>query len=144
MADLNGDGIPDLIVANGLGNNIFVYLGLPSGQFASPQEFSVGADPVDITVSDLNGDGVPDLVVVNKQSNDLSIFFGQAHGDNWTLTSGPTLQVGTNPLLPRSRTSTAMASRISSWLTVRRTTSTFCAAKAGSLRRHQPRDLSNR
>ena len=98
VADLNGDGIPDLIVANGLGNNIFVYLGLPSGQFASPQEFSVGADPVDITVSDLNGDGVPDLVVVNKQSNDLSIFFGQAHGDNWTLTSGPTLQVGAEPV----------------------------------------------
>ena len=94
VADLNGDGNPDLIVANGYGNNIFVYLGLPSGQFASPREFSVGADPVNITVSDLNGDGVPDLVVVNKQSNDLSILFGQEHGENWTLTSGPTLHVG--------------------------------------------------
>ncbi len=33
LADLNGDGIPDLIVVNSGGNNVLVYPGLPNGQF---------------------------------------------------------------------------------------------------------------
>src|SRR5262249_40943485 len=36
-ADLNGDGIPDLVVANGGSNNILVYLGLGNGRFAAAQ-----------------------------------------------------------------------------------------------------------
>src|SRR5262249_9123567 len=33
VADLNGDGIPDLVVANGGANNVLVYLGMGNGQF---------------------------------------------------------------------------------------------------------------
>ena len=36
LADLNGDGIPDLIVANSGGNNVLVYPGLGNGQFGPP------------------------------------------------------------------------------------------------------------
>jgi hypothetical protein len=98
MADLTGDGISDVIVANGNANNILVYLGLPNGQFAPPQAFSVGADAVNLAVGDLNGDGIPDVVVADKQSNDISILFGRGQGSDWTLTSGPTLPVGLAPV----------------------------------------------
>ena len=33
LADLNGDGIPDLIVANSGSNNVLIYPGLGNGQF---------------------------------------------------------------------------------------------------------------
>jgi hypothetical protein len=98
LADLNGDGIPDLIVANGGGNDVLVYPGLGDGQFGPAQHFFVGTDPVGITVADLNGDGIPDLIVANKGSNDLSILYGQGHGSGWTLTQGPRLHAGLGPV----------------------------------------------
>ncbi len=91
LADVNGDGIPDLLVANGGGNDVLVYLGLGDGQFGPARPFPVGTDPVGITIQDLNGDGIPDLVVANQGSNDVSVLFGQGRGPDWTLTNGPRL-----------------------------------------------------
>jgi hypothetical protein len=96
LADLNGDGIPDLIVANGGGNNVLVYPGLPGGGFGPEinggKGFFVGTNPVGITVQDLNGDGLPDLVVANQGSNDVSVLLGERRPDgSWTLTPGPRL-----------------------------------------------------
>ena len=82
LADLNGDGIPDLIVANSGSNNVLVYPGLGNGQFGPAlnggKGFFTGTDPVGITVADLNGR--PDLVVADKGSNDVSILLNQADG----------------------------------------------------------------
>src|SRR5262249_24813219 len=39
VAYLNGDRIPDLVVANSGGNNVLVYLGLGNGQFAPARSF---------------------------------------------------------------------------------------------------------
>ena len=57
LADMNGDGIPDLIVANSGGNNVLVYPGLGNGQFGPPvggtAGFPVGTDPTGLAVADL-------------------------------------------------------------------------------------------
>jgi hypothetical protein len=98
LADLNGDGLPDLIVANGGGNDVLVYPGLPGGGFGPAQTFSTGTNPVGITVADLNGDGIPDLVVANEGSNDITILYGQGRGASWTLTPGPRLAAGEGPV----------------------------------------------
>jgi hypothetical protein len=97
VADLTGDGIPDLVVANGGGNDVLVYPGLGNNQFGPAQRFFVGTDPVGIAVADLNGDGIPDLVVANRGSNDVSILFGHGRGAAWTLEFGPRLQAGIGP-----------------------------------------------
>ncbi len=95
LADINGDGIADLIVCNSGGNSVLVYLGLGGGAFAAPQTFYTGTDPVDVEVADVNGDGRPDLVVTNKGSNDISILLG----DPTTLfRAGPRLDVGLAPV----------------------------------------------
>jgi hypothetical protein len=94
LADLNGDGLHDLIVANGGGNDVLVYLGLADGQFGAAQRYYVGTDPTGLTTTDLNGDGLPDLVVANKGSNDVSLLFGQGQSNNWNLLPGPRLQAG--------------------------------------------------
>ena len=60
LADLNGDNIPDLIVANSGSNNVLIYPGLGNGQFGPAinggNGYFVGTNPVGITVNDLNND----------------------------------------------------------------------------------------
>src|SRR5262249_24881058 len=98
VADLNGDGLADLIVANGGGNDVLVYLGQGRDQFATAQTFFVGTDPSSVTIADVNDDGIPDVVVTDRGSNDVSLLFGQGHGSSWTLSNGPRLRVGAGPL----------------------------------------------
>ena len=98
FADLNGDGIADLIVVNSGSNNILVYLGLGNDEFGPAHRFFVGTDPTGITVGDLNGDGFRDLVVANEGSNDVSIWFGQGQGADWGMTRGPRLNAGVGPV----------------------------------------------
>ncbi len=98
FADLTGDGQEDLIVANGAGNNVLVYLAQGDGRFRSPLSFPVGTDPLSVTVADLTGNGIPDLVVANEGSNDLSLLYGQGRGADWTLVPGPRLRVGAGPV----------------------------------------------
>ncbi len=98
VADLNGDGIPDLAIANGGGNNVLVYLGTGNGQFGPANSFFTGTNPAGITISDLNHDGIPDLVIANQGSNDVSVLLGQGQGADWTLTPGPRLRAGSGPV----------------------------------------------
>jgi hypothetical protein len=79
VADLNGDGIPDLVTANRDSNDVSVLLGHGDGTFAAPQRFRVGTQPASVAVADLNGDGIPDLVTANQGSDDVSVLLG--HGD---------------------------------------------------------------
>jgi len=65
--DLNGDGKPDLIIANVLSNNVGVLLGNGDGSFQPAQTYDSGGFYSDAVVAaDLNGDGKPDLAVVNE------------------------------------------------------------------------------
>jgi hypothetical protein len=100
LADLNGDGIPDLIVANSGGNNVLVYPGLGNGQFGAPvngtKGFPVGTDPTGLTVANLNGQ--PDLLVADTGSNDVSVLLGQGSGPSWTMISGARVQTDAGPV----------------------------------------------
>ncbi len=105
VADLNGDGRPDLVVANSDSNTVLVYVGQAGGAFAAtPLSFFAGTNPVAVTVRDLNGDGILDLAVANKGSDDVSILFGsrtlQPGGAvrDWGLIPGPRLKAGASPL----------------------------------------------
>ena len=112
LADLNGDGIPDLIVANSGGDNILVYPGLGDGHFGAEvnggKGFQVGTSPEGITVADVNGDGQPDLIIANMDSNDVSILINHtalsAHGvpgpasGEIIFAKGPTIRAGLGPV----------------------------------------------
>jgi hypothetical protein len=72
VADVNGDGNPDLIVAHSspgstYGSAVAVLLGNGDGTYQAPLRFySGGKSALSIAVADINGDGKPDLLVGNK------------------------------------------------------------------------------
>jgi hypothetical protein len=62
LADVNGDGIPDIVSPNNNGT-VSVLLGQGGGKFTAAQTSSVaGPNAADLNVADLNGDGKPDLI----------------------------------------------------------------------------------
>ncbi len=66
VADLNGDGKPDLVVANWGSHAVAVLLGNGDGTFqpAATYDASVGNSD-SVAVADVDGDGKPDLLVLN-------------------------------------------------------------------------------
>src|SRR5262245_25276842 len=71
VGDFNGDGKPDLAVANQNSNNVTIRLGDGTGAFPDAKSSTVGAGsfPRSVAVGDFNGDGKPDLAVANDVFN---------------------------------------------------------------------------
>jgi VCBS repeat-containing protein len=80
VGDFNGDGKPDLAVANGLAGNVSVLRGGSGGSFGAPTNFPAGLTPLSVAVGDFNGDGKPDLAVANADSNNVSVLLGNGTG----------------------------------------------------------------
>src|SRR5437588_5876552 len=83
IGDLNGDGIPDLAVANNGGassGDVSVLLGAGAGSFSPATNYSAQPHPESIAIGDLNADGIPDLAVANSSTNDVSVLLGTGGG----------------------------------------------------------------
>jgi hypothetical protein len=80
IADVNGDGFPDIVVTNGTDNTVTVLLGNGQGKFTAKPLIATGATPVSVAIADFNGDSIPDLAVANSVGNSVSIFLGNGNG----------------------------------------------------------------
>lgn len=73
VADCNGDGKPDVIVANEISNTVSWLAGDEAGGFGARTDLEVGSRPFAVAAADFNNDKKPDLVTANSQANTVSL-----------------------------------------------------------------------
>ncbi len=80
-ADLDGDGLTDVLVTDEVTNEVIVMMGLGSAQFTLPfTRYTVGTAPVAASLARIDGDLHLDLVVVNRDSDDVALLLGNGDG----------------------------------------------------------------
>jgi FG-GAP-like repeat len=65
IGDVNGDGKPDLAVADDSANTASVLMNIGGGRFRPKVDYPAGRGPIFVAIGDLNGDGAPDLAVAD-------------------------------------------------------------------------------
>ena len=132
LGDINGDGQPDLVVANSGSNTVSVLLntttlGASTPSFASQQTFATGSNPAAVAVGDLNGDGKPDLAVANSGDGTVSVLFDTTTPGSSvaSFTAQQVFAVGGSPVAVALWMSTKTASG-TSWSPTRRATRSRC------------------
>jgi len=82
LGDFNGDGKPDLAVANNSTNNISVLLGNGDGTFGAKTDYDVGQPAYGVAITDLNSDGKLDIVAETSFSatQRVSVLLGNGNG----------------------------------------------------------------
>ena len=75
-ADMNGDGLPDLLVTTV--KNIAVFINQGGGNFAKAVIYKGGTGlSGQLVVGDFNRDGVPDIADVRRSSDNIAVMLGQ-------------------------------------------------------------------
>ncbi|HSC49049.1 MAG TPA: FG-GAP-like repeat-containing protein [Gaiellaceae bacterium] len=93
VADLNGDGLGDVVVANGTGAKVVsVLLNDGTGGFHRA-DYATGPSPQGVAVADLDGDGRPDVVTANSSARTVSVLRNLGGG-----TFAPRADYPTGPL----------------------------------------------
>ena len=79
IGDMNGDGKPDLVTANGYANTVSVLLNRGGGGFAPRLDYQAGRNlwSWKFSIGDLNGDRRPDLVTANARANTVSVLINK-------------------------------------------------------------------
>ncbi len=93
--DLNGDGAPDLIVANAQTGNVDVLLSDGKGAFQAPVHYKIGGSPTALVLGDFTGHGKIDIAVANQSGNSVSVLLGKGDG---TFQAAVTYTVGAGPV----------------------------------------------
>ena len=83
VADVNGDGKPDIILPalGDSGYEVLVFLGKGDGTFQTPSSLKASEPDATVIIGDFNGDGKPDLLLANCcGATNMSYFLGNGNG----------------------------------------------------------------
>ena len=95
-ADFNGDGFPDVVVANRMDSTLSVAFGDGQGGFKSAAQtinLKNKADPIGLAVSDFNGDGQLDIEFADSKTGNIVVIQNQ-NGDFNVLTQVGPFNIG--------------------------------------------------
>src|SRR5262245_48883916 len=81
IADINGDGVPDIVTSNYDAASVSVFLGTDDGSFGAKIDFATATHPNAVAISDLNGDGKLDIVTANFGGAQPSVSVLLGNGD---------------------------------------------------------------
>jgi fibronectin type 3 domain-containing protein len=95
VADLNGDGRLDMVVANSGSGNVSVLLGVGDGTFQPRTNYTTGSGPTGVALADYDKDGHLDAVVANYNANTITLLQGNGDGTFDALTN---INTGNHPL----------------------------------------------
>jgi hypothetical protein len=70
-ADVNGDGLPDLLVAEPESGQLSLYLQQKDGSLAAPKAFPTLAGVTDLAVADWDGDGKPEIFLLSSDEKQV-------------------------------------------------------------------------
>jgi FG-GAP-like repeat/Calx-beta domain/FG-GAP repeat/HYR domain len=94
LADVNGDGLLDIVTANLSSGNMSVLINQGAGTFITSAPIPVGNAPNGLVLEDFNADGRVDVVIVRQSPATLTVFLGNGDGTfaaalNQALTGSP-------------------------------------------------------
>ncbi len=105
IADIDGDGKSDLIMANSSGGVVSVFRNIStsgiinSGSFAPKVDFAVGSWPFGVITADIDGDGKLDIAAANQGGNSISVLRNTSTTGNISFASRIDIGTGRNPWL---------------------------------------------
>jgi phosphodiesterase/alkaline phosphatase D-like protein len=99
VGDLDGDGKPDLLVANNNSGISVIRNTSASGavSFASRVDLTAGLSPIDVALADADGDGKLDLIVANRDENNVSVFRNTSTSGSLSFATKVDFSTGSSP-----------------------------------------------
>jgi hypothetical protein len=80
VADFDGDGRPDLAVANADSSSVSVLENVGRGEPAVNNTYTVGTFPLSVAAGDFTGDGKPDIITADDSSSTISLLRNNGTG----------------------------------------------------------------
>lgn len=103
VADLDGDDVPDIVVAHEAGDEAIVLMGDTAnpGQYPTTKSITMSSEPTRVLLGDIDGDSDRDLIATLDGINGVRVFLNDGAGNLSPATPFSRFTVARDPVSPR-------------------------------------------